>query len=493
MALAVEMKCITKHFPGVKALSNIDLEIEEGEIHALVGENGAGKSTLIKILSGAYAADSGEIVIFGKPMNNASPSRMIKEGVSVIYQELMLAENMSVAENVFLGKYPKTHVGSISKTRMIQETREICSRLNLNLNPQAVVGKMSVAGKQMVEITKAVSRNARVLVLDEPTAVLGENDLEGLFTLIRHLRKQGVAIIYISHRLKEIFSIADRVTILKDGEKVCTEFVRDIDEDRMVRCMVGRKVTDIYPKEARTPGEVVLEVDDLSVGFVQGVSFHVRKGEIFSLSGLAGSGRTEIIRAIAGADPREQGSIRYKGQKTDFRSPKSSLRRGIGLLPEERKTQGLFIQQNIRYNFSISKYSNYIQRLLISLKRERTGCRQYIKNLNIKPENMDFILKNMSGGNQQKVVLSKLLNADCQVLLIDEPTRGVDVGAKQEIYRLLNTLAREGVAIVMVSSELPEVLGMSDRIGVMNEGKMVIILDRKDAGEETIMKYATTC
>jgi len=330
-------------------------------------------------------------------------------------------------------------------------------------------------------------------VLDEPTAVLGENDLEGLFTLIRHLRKQGVAIIYISHRLKEIFSIADRVTILKDGEKVCTEFVRDIDEDRMVRCMVGRKVTDIYPKEARTPGEVVLEVDDLSVGFVQGVSFHVRKGEIFSLSGLAGSGRTEIIRAIAGADPREEGSIRYKGQKTDFRSPKSSLRRGIGLLPEERKTQGLFIQQNIRYNFSISKYSNYIQRLLISLKRERTGCRQYIKNLNIKPENMDFILKNMSGGNQQKVVLSKLLNADCQVLLIDEPTRGVDVGAKQEIYRLLNTLAREGVAIVMVSSELPEVLGMSDRIGVMNEGKMVIILDRKDAGEETIMKYATTC
>jgi ribose transport system ATP-binding protein len=487
----VSMEHITKSFPGVKALDNISININQGEIHALVGENGAGKSTLMKILGGAHIADSGKIKISGKEINNPTPAKMLQAGIAVIYQEFILTENMTVAENIFLGRYLKNSVGFVDYPRILKESEKICDNLHLDLDCRAKIKDLSVAKKQMVEIAKAMSRNAKVIVLDEPTAVLGEKELEGTFSIIKSLSKKGISFIYISHRLEEVFKVADFVTILKDGKHIITDNVRKFNTKNLVTYMVGRELDDIYPPRHNNIKNIALEVKNLSVGFVRNINFTLRKGEILGLAGLAGAGRTEILRAIISADKKTKGEILINGKRLKINSPKDALKNGIGLLPEERKTQGLFLSQNVIFNIGISRFSDFMKLGLIFPKKENSRCRNFIKRLNIKPSTGKIITGNMSGGNQQKVVFSKLLNAKCDILLIDEPTRGVDVGAKQEIYKIINKLSREGTAIIMVSSELPELLGISNKILVMHEGRGIKLLETERTSEEEIMLYAT--
>jgi len=488
----LKMNHISKEFPGVKALNDVSISVEKGEIHALIGENGAGKSTLIKILSGAYTADSGEVIIDGEIIKNPSPALMIEKGIAVIYQELMLLEHRTVAENIFIGRYPKTKFGFVDYKKMREDTLKITKELSLDLDPDAIVSDLSVAKRQMVEIAKAMSRNAKLIVLDEPTAVLGESELEGLFKIVRELSQKGITFIYISHRLKEIFELCTTLTILKDGKLVETGKVCDYSIDMLVTKMVGRDMSDIYPPKQRNIGEEILRVENLTrKGILHGISFSLRKGEILGISGLAGSGRTEILRAIMGVDPIDSGYIRINGEICEFKNPRDAINAKLGLVPEERKTQGLLLKQDVTYNTSIASLKKFVSKGFINTKKERKAAKDFVEKLRTKPGAINIITQNMSGGNQQKVVLSKCLSCECQILLVDEPTRGIDVGAKQEIYNILNELTKDGISIIMVSSELPELLGMCDRIMVMNEGHMTAIVDAKDADEELLMYYAT--
>ncbi len=487
----LSMENITKAFPGVIALNDISLHVEKGAIHALVGENGAGKSTLMKILSGAYSLKCGKVFIDGEEITDITPSKMIEKGVAVIYQELMLLNHRTVAENIFLGNYP-TKNGVIDYATMEAKAQEILNTLKLDLSPRAVINDLSVAKRQMVEIAKAMSRNARIIVLDEPTAVLGESELEGLFDVIKKLSKEGITFIYISHRLKEIFELCTHLSILKDGKMVESGKVEDYDEDKIIRLMVGRDMSNIFPQKTNEPGEVILNVDGFSRGReLKNVSFSLRKGEILGIAGLAGAGRTEILRAIIGADRVEAGRLEIHGKEVHFKSVRDGISAGLGIVPEERKTQGLLLKQNIIYNVGISFLNKYSPLKPISTAQEAKTAERYMNLFHIRPSIPKICCEKMSGGNQQKVVLSKCLNTKCDILLVDEPTRGIDVGAKQEIYQILEQLVSEGMAIIMVSSELPELLGMCDRIMVMCEGRVTAIVDGKDADEETLMRYAT--
>ena len=486
------MNNISKEFPGVKALDDVSISVKKGEIHALIGENGAGKSTLMKILSGAYVSDSGEVIVDGEKIKNPTPALMIEKGIAVIYQELMLLEHRTVAENIFIGRYPKNRYGMVDYKKMRDEALRISQELQLDLDPDAIVGDLSVAKRQMVEIAKAMSRNAKIIVLDEPTATLGEAELEGLFALVKSLAKKGITFIYISHRLREIFELCTTLTILKDGKKVEIGKVSDYDTDMLVNRMVGRDMSDIYPKKERNIGKEILCVENLTrKGILHDVSFCLRKGEILGIAGLAGAGRTEILRAIIGADPVDGGCVKIKGKNVKFRSPADGIRAKLGIVPEERKTQGLMLKQNVTYNTSIASLKKYMTNGLINTRKEKQIAKDYVDLFHTRPGKIDVITQNMSGGNQQKVVLSKCLACDCEILLVDEPTRGIDVGAKQEIYNILNNLVKDGMSIVMVSSELPELLGVCDRIMVMNEGHMMAIVDAEEANEELLMSYAT--
>lgn len=488
----LEMINISKSFPGVKALQNVTFSVARGEVHGLVGENGAGKSTLMKVLSGAYISDSGIIKINGNIVKDINPHLMINLGVAVIYQELMLAPHMTVAENIFLGRMPKNRFGKLDWEKMKKDTVEICKQLELDLDPKAKVKDLNVAKRQMVEIAKAMSKNAKIIVLDEPTAVLGENELQGLFKLVKKLAKTGVSFIYISHRLNEVFEITDRVTIMKDGQVVATDETKNLDTIRLVKGMVGREVKDIYPIRVCNPGDEAIIVEGLNrKNVLHDINFSVCKGEIVGFAGLAGSGRSEVLRAIVGADPIDTGEIKIFGKKFKPKSPRDAISQGIGLLPEDRKTEGLFLGQSVVFNISIACFDEFRKGNIIDLKEEKETVIDYIKKLNIRPHRHNVQVKNLSGGNQQKVIFAKWLNAKCKVLLIDEPTRGVDVGAKQEIYRLITELVDKGVTVVVVSSELPEVLGLCDRILVMREGQIVANLHRSIASEELIMRYAT--
>lgn len=490
----LRMENITKRFPGVNALDDVSISIEKGEIHGLVGENGAGKSTLIKILSGAYAADNGKIYFNGESIDakEGNPSQMIKKGIAVIYQEFMLAPHLTVAENVYLGKQTTNKAGLIDYKTMAEETKKECQKIGLELDPKTKVCNLSVAKKQMVEIIKALSRNAKLIVLDEPTAVLGENELKGMFDIVKELAKQGVSFIYISHRLKEVFEIAHKVTIMKDGKVVATDDIRNYDINKLISGMVGRPLQDIYPSRNYVSGKPILEVKNLHAGDkIRDISFKLHEGEILAISGLAGAGRSEIIRTIFGADKYDDGEIFVYGEKVRPKTPAHGIKKSIGLLPEDRKVEGLFLKQTIKYNVGIVNFREFAGKLFINLKKEKLNTNLYIEKINIKPQNPNMTVKKMSGGNQQKVVFSKWMNAKCRILLIDEPTRGVDVGAKQEIYRLINTLTSQGYSIIMVSSELPEVLGLSDRVLVIWEGRLTAELDSKKTTEEEIMQYAT--
>ncbi len=491
----LKMNNISKYFPGVKALDDVSFSVEQGAIHGLVGENGAGKSTLMKILSGAYSYDCGEIIVDGEVIEDATPALMIEKGVAVIYQELMLLSHRTVAENIYLGRYPKNKFGKIDYNKMYEDADKVIKELKLNLDPKAYITDLSVAKRQMVEIAKAMSRNAKIIVLDEPTAAIGDSELEGLFSLIKKLSKEGVTFIYISHRLQEIFDLCTSLTILKDGQVVENGIVSDYDEDKLISKMVGREVTDIYPERDNYAcgSEEILRVEGLTRKGVNNVSFDVKRGEIFGIAGLAGAGRTEIIRSIIGADPVESGKIFYKGEEVHFKSARDGIEAGIGIVPEERKSQGLLLKQDTTYNVSLAslkKVSNNFGK--INLKQERKTAEEYIDLFHVRPGNPDLVVSAMSGGNQQKVVISKWLASECSLLLVDEPTRGVDVGAKQEIYTIINGLVERGMAVIMVSSELPELLGMCDRIMVMKDGVVVEEGETESVMSEPKHEYTKT-
>lgn len=490
----LKMNRISKFFPGVKALDDVTFSVGQGEIHALVGENGAGKSTLMKILSGAYTCDEGEVIVAGEQIKHSTPAMMIEKGVAVIYQEFMLLEHRTVAENIFVGRYPKNNLGFIDYRKMEEETRRIEQELHLDIDPTAKVCDLSVAKKQMVEIVKAMSRNAKIIVLDEPTAVLCEAELEGLFKIIRDLASKGITFIYISHRLVEVFELCTHLTILKDGKVVESGPVSNYNTDLLVRRMVGRDMSNLFPPRDHTIGEKILEVENITrKGVINNITFSLHKGEILGIAGLAGAGRTEILRAVIGADRIDSGTIRIDGKTVKFKRPKDGINAKMGIVPEERRTQGLMLKQNMTYNISIASLKKFMVGKLISTKNEKNTAMSYAEMLNIKPRAVGTIVSSMSGGNQQKVVLSKWLTTDCRILLVDEPTRGIDVGAKQEIYQILNKLVKEGLSIIMVSSELPELLGVCDRIIVMNEGNLTATVDASEATEELLMSYATTC
>ncbi len=487
----LEMRNITKDFPGVRALDNVNFSLAPGEVHALAGENGAGKSTLMKILAGAEPATSGEILISGRKVELAGPLDAKRLGISVIYQEFDLIPYLSVAENILLGREPRRGA-FIDWPRLYAQAGEALERLGIDLNLRAVVDRLSVAQKQMTEIAKAVSTDARIIVMDEPSASLTLRELDRLFDLVRTLRRQGVSIIYISHRLEELFEIADRVTVLRDGKWVMTAPVREVTREQLVKYMVGRELTSDYPKRTKPPGRVILTVTGLTRrGVIHDVSFSLREGEVLGITGLVGSGRTEIARAIFGADPVDAGEIRLEDKKIDIEDPRTAIRAGISLATEDRKEQGLVLGMTVRENVTLANLDALSRRGFVNRRREVAEASRLVRSLAIKTPGLEQRARNLSGGNQQKLVLAKWLFTNSKVVIFDEPTRGIDVGAKQEIYRLMNDLAEQGVGIIMISSELPEVLGMSDRILVIHEGRIRAELAREDATQERIMSYAT--
>jgi ribose transport system ATP-binding protein len=488
----LEMTGITKEFPGVLALSGVNFSLRPGEVHGLVGENGAGKSTLMKILAGADHADSGEIRVAGDVVSHATPLRMIELGVAVIYQELMQAPHLTVAENIFLGRLPLTRFGLVDWRRLYGDSALIMQRLGFQIDPRARLMHLSVAQRQMVEIAGALSRNSRIVVLDEPSSTLGGGELAKLFDVIRRLSAEGVAFIYITHRLQEVFTICDRVTVLRDGAVVGAREVGAVDFDTLIRMMIGRPLADIYPERRRDFGGVAFSVRGLTrPGVLHDVDLEVRAGEILGICGLAGSGRTELLRAILGADPARVSSFLLRGRETRLKSPRAAIRRGVALLPEDRKTDGCFLPQSVAFNVTIARLPTLRGGAVLDGGRERAAVATLARRLSIRMRDERSRIEELSGGNQQKCMVARTLNARCSILLIDEPTRGVDVGAKREIYQLLARLAdEERAAIVMVSSELPEILGMSDRIVVMRDGRVTGRFDRGQADEEALMQCA---
>jgi ribose transport system ATP-binding protein len=488
-SVLLEMQGIGKTFPGVRALEGVQLTVKEGQVHALLGENGAGKSTLIKILSGAYAKDEGQILFEGQPVEIRGPHDAQALGISTIYQEFNLATDLTVAENVFLGHLP-TKWGRVDWSTVRTRTREILDTLGVEFSVDAQIKSLSVAEQQLVEIAKALNRKTRILVMDEPSALLGERDLENLFRVVRSLQAQGIGIIYISHRLREIFVLADEVTVLKDGRYISTQRVADVTMDDLVKLMIGRDLKDVYPKRTVKPGAVLLEVNDLSQSkLLRDISFLLHAGEIVGFAGIVGSGRTELARAIFGADP-SSGEMRIDGKPFKPHSPAAAIRKGVALVTEDRKAQGLFLQLSVRINTTISGLRRLTRLGVINFGKELALVKRMIQELRIKTPTPSFLVVNMSGGNQQKVVLARWLSVGTRIFLMDEPTRGIDVGSKSEIYQIMDELTRQGVGIIMISSELPEVLGMSDRIMVMRQGRIVKELSRAEASEETVMHYA---
>ena len=489
----LEMRNVTKRFPGVLALSNVQFSLRPGEVHCLVGENGAGKSTLMKILAGAQPMDSGEIILSDEPVTIHSPHHAQQLGISMIYQEFNLSPYLSVAENIFLGREPRLGgTPFINWKKMYADAREILGRIRVDLDVRKPVNECSVAQQQMIEIGKAISFNSKIIVMDEPSATLTEHELRALFDLIRTLRRQGIGLIYISHRLEEIFEIGDRVTVMRDGEYVGTNAVCDVTRDDIIRMMVGRGLKDEFPKETFDRGAERLRVEGLTRhGAFSNVSFATYCGEIVALTGLVGAGRTEVARAIFGADRIDGGQIHLDGKPVAVRSPQDAIRQGIGLLTEDRKGQGLVLGMTLRENTTLANLRSLVKFLFVNRREERSVTERYVRELQIKTPSIEQVVQNLSGGNQQKVVLAKWLFTQSKFLIFDEPTRGIDVGAKVEIYKLMNELVRKGVSILMISSELPEVLGMCDRILVMHEGRLAGELSRKDATQERIMQLAT--
>lgn len=488
----LQLSGINKYFPGVHALKDAQFDVNKGEVHALLGENGAGKSTLIKIISGVHQTDTGEIVLANQKVQFNNPREAQKAGIATIYQELGLYPELSVAENIFMGHAPMKNWGlfkTVDWEKMQRRAEQLLAELNIhNLDVQAKVGTLNVGNRQRVEIAKALSLDAQILIMDEPTAALTESDVEQLFSIVRLLRERGVSIIYISHRLNEVFELADRVTVLRDGQYIGTQAVKDTTESQLISMMVGRTIDNLFPKQDSQIGEVVLEVRNLHRPPLSNkISFKVHAGEIVGIAGLVGSGRSETAQVIFGVLPAESGEIYINNQKAEIHHPSDAVKYGIGYVPEDRGHQGLIKEMSIRENTSMAVLDSVSTNTFINRSQERALAHHSINQLSIRATGPEQIVNKLSGGNQQKVVVSKWLASNPKILIMDEPTRGVDVGAKSEIHRLMSQLAaEEGLAILMISSELPEVLGMSDRVLVMREGYLVGEFTREEATQEAI-------
>jgi D-xylose transport system ATP-binding protein len=501
--IILDVKNVTKQFPGVTALSDVSFQIRRGEIHGICGENGAGKSTLMKILSGVYpwGTYEGQVVYEGQELKleNRSIRQAIEEGIAIVYQELTLVPAMTVGENVYLGKEP-VEVGSINWDKLYADTQQILTKYRLDIQPQAIVKNLGVGKMQMTEIAKALSEDAKILILDEPTSALAEAEIDKLMEILRTLKEHGVTCIYITHKLEELFRITDTITVLRDGKVITSQPTPTLNLEKLVGYMVGRDMTERFPKGNRNPGEVIFEVEDLHAQdpdqtdreVVRGVSFNLRRGEILGIAGLMGSGRTELVMTIFGEYGKiTHGEVKLEGRELTLKSSRQAMLQGISLVPEDRKRHGLVLIMSILRNISLANLDQFSSWFRIDDNAELNASLTFAKNLAIKAPNLHAPCDSLSGGNQQKVVISKWLMSKPKVLIMDDPTRGIDVGAKYEIYKLMNDLAEQGIAIIMISSDLEEVLGMSDRVMVMHEGRSTITLDIADATQERIMALAT--
>ncbi|HEX9423080.1 MAG TPA: sugar ABC transporter ATP-binding protein [Pyrinomonadaceae bacterium] len=489
-APVLEMRHIRKAFPGVVALDDVDFDLRRGEVHILLGENGAGKSTLMKILSGAYQKSAGQIVFDGQDVEIRNPKHAQTLGISTIYQEFNLIPHLSAGENIFLGREPR-RFGLIDQRAIFQAATRALNGLGLTLDPHKLIKELKVAEQQMIEVAKALSLDARILIMDEPTAALSEHEIKELFAIIRSLRDKGVSIVYISHRMEELFEIGDRVTVLRDGRTVGTYDVREMSKSELIRLMVNRELTELFPKERAELGPEVLRVEGLNTqGGLNDINFSLRKGEVLGIAGLLGAGRTELARAIFGLDKIASGVISINGSQQRIGSPRAAINSGIGFLTEDRKSQGLVLPLSVRENLCLASVDKFSRWGLMNAQQEQQAADRYVKDLRIKTPSLNQKVVYLSGGNQQKVVLSKWLCCKSEVFIFDEPTRGVDVGAKAEIYQLMNRLTASGVAIIMISSEMLEVLGMSDRILVMRGGRITGEFSAEEATQERVLQCA---
>jgi len=485
---SVTLRGISKNFPGVRALKSIDLSFWPGEVHAVVGENGAGKSTLMKILAGNYSKDGGEIRLFGHVTELGSPRRAQQAGLGMIYQELTLLPNRSIAENIMLGREPGS--GLVNRKLMIRIAQESLRQLGLDLDPVVMVSSLPIAIRQMVEIAKALSLNAKILILDEPTSSLTETETRILVNMIKNLRERGMTLIYISHRLEEVFEVADRITVLRDGQLIATRIIDETNPGEIVRMMIGRELGDMYSRKATPRDAVLMEVDKLNGRGFRNCSLVLHRGEILGIYGLVGAGRTEFARGLFGLDPVISGTVKVEGRQIEHLSIRAGVSRGLVYVPEDRKTQGLFLDLSVRKNLTINTLGLLSNWGLLNFRRLARAASRLIKHLRIRPPESLRLMRNLSGGNQQKVVIAKWLSVEPRIMILDEPTRGIDVGSKVEIYALIDKLAAKGVGIIIISSELPEVLGISDRILVMKTGELVGEYLRDDATQDGIMHLA---
>ncbi|NHC42988.1 sugar ABC transporter ATP-binding protein [Bacillus sp. MM2020_1] len=489
----IEMKGISKAFSGNRVLDQVDFQLLRGEIHALMGENGAGKSTLIKILTGIYERDAGKVFIKGKEVHFKNPKEAEQMGIAVIHQELNIIPYLTVYENMFLGK--ELTVGRFGITRdkeMKKKTKEYLDRLGIEIDPNTEAGNLSVGQQQMIEIARAVAANTEVLIMDEPTAALTDREIEALFKVIASLKKQGVGIVYISHRMEEIFQICDRISVLRDGQFIDSKEVAKTNFDEIVKLMVGRQLGERFPERNTKIGQERFKVENLtSKGCFENISFSVHQGEIVGVAGLMGAGRSEIMQAIFGYRALDGGKMFIDGKEVTIKSPYEAITAGIAFVTEDRKSQGLILDLSVRENLSITTLDKISKKSVVSSKTEISLVDEMIEKLHVKTSGREISVKSLSGGNQQKIVIGKWLGIHPKILILDEPTRGVDVGAKKEIYQLMNDLTKQGVSIIMVSSELPEILGMSDRVLVIHEGKLANVLNKSEATQENIMQSAT--
>lgn len=489
----LRMKGITKSFPGVLALDHVDFELEKGEVHALMGENGSGKSTLMKCLTGIYQIDSGTIEVFGKQIEMKDVNVSINNGISLVHQELAVNDQLTVAENIYMGREFRNRFGLLDRKSMNKAAQQILDSMGVEINAQERVGNLSNAQKQSVEIGKAISNDAKILILDEPTAILTDREVDKLFTLIREFKKSGMSIIYISHRMDEIFQIADRITVLRDGEMMGTKPVSETDTNMLIQMMVGRKMESVFATRKHHVGQTIFEAKNITRrdGKVIDASFKLQRGEVLGFAGLVGAGRTELMRVIFGIDRAASGEMYLQGKKITINSPGDAIDLKFGMVPEERRDQGLVLINSIKYNLTITVVKKFFYKVMgFSRRKEDEIFDSYKNALSIKMASPYQNVENLSGGNQQKVVISKWLATEPEILIMDEPTRGVDVGAKKEIYDIIEDLAEKGISIILISSELPELTNLCDRIYVMARGKINACLDREDFSQETILKYA---